>query len=79
MRIAQKFGIYVSGTDMLAKSGGGGWTRTNDLRIMRTQAVFDPIGKFFYFTLLFNGFQVDRFDPFCFVVIHSDRATITIS
>jgi hypothetical protein len=28
---------------------------------------------------LFNGLQISRFEPFCFEMIRSDRATITIS
>jgi hypothetical protein len=35
--------------------------------------------KMFYSTLLFNGLQISRFDPFCLETIRSDRATITIS
>ena len=35
--------IPVQATDLI---GGGGWTRTNDLRIMRSQAGSEPSGKF---------------------------------
>ena len=32
-----------------------------------------------YLTILLNGLQISRFDPFCSETIRSDRATITIS
>jgi hypothetical protein len=48
----------------------------NDLRIMRTQAGSVPFAKS---STLFNGLQIRRFDPFCSVMIRSDRAIITIS
>jgi hypothetical protein len=61
--------------------GGGGWTRTNDLRIMRTQEGSEPFGKFSTLLLFSTGYKsaVGRCDPFCLEMIRFDRATISIS
>ena len=40
---------------------------------------FCRVCDIFYFTTLFKGFQIRRLDPFCLVMIRSNRAIITIS
>jgi hypothetical protein len=46
------------------ESGGGAWTRTTDLRIMRTQESYEPFGNVLRYSS-FQRLQIARFDPYC--------------
>jgi hypothetical protein len=62
----------------LSGNGQGG-PNNHRATVYENTGGFWSVCEIFYFTTLFNGFQIRRFDPFCLVMIRSDRAIITIS
>ena len=63
----------------LENLGGGGWTRTNDLGIMSTQAGSHPFGKLPTLFHLSRGYKAWGFVTCVFDLSGSDPFIITIS